>query len=108
MSKHKSRLRRSPGTRNTIGGDCWGELVRGRRATEPETRVRAFRHAGIPNGQRASGSDVVRCRRSAVAGSSTFGYDRVGCSVFLNNRYQDPTVGVFISVDPLVAITGEP
>jgi RHS repeat-associated protein len=27
---------------------------------------------------------------------------------YLNNRYHDPTVGVFISVDPLAASTGEP
>jgi RHS repeat-associated protein len=37
----------------------------------------------------------------------TGGYDsRPGC-LFLNNRYHDPTLGVFISVDPLVAATGE-
>jgi len=36
----------------------------------------------------------------------TRGYDGVGCSVFLNNRYMDPSVGVFISVDPMVAKTG--
>jgi hypothetical protein len=29
-------------------------------------------------------------------------------SLFLNNRYHDPTLGTFISVDPLVQITGEP
>ena len=51
---------------------------------------------------------MVRCRRSRVAASTTFGYDRVGCSVFLNNRYQDPTTGVFITVDPLVGKTGTP
>lgn len=28
--------------------------------------------------------------------------------VFLNNRYHDPTLGTFISVDPLVAMIGEP
>jgi hypothetical protein len=28
--------------------------------------------------------------------------------VFLNNRYMDPQLGVFLSVDPLVAQTGEP
>jgi len=28
--------------------------------------------------------------------------------VFLNNRYQDPATGIFISVDPLVAKTGTP
>jgi RHS repeat-associated protein len=27
---------------------------------------------------------------------------------YLNNRYYDPTVGVFVSVDPLVATTGQP
>jgi len=27
---------------------------------------------------------------------------------YLNNRYYDPTVGVFLSVDPLVTATGEP
>lgn len=29
-------------------------------------------------------------------------------SLFLNNRYHDPTLGTFISVDPLVQATGEP
>jgi len=29
-------------------------------------------------------------------------------SVYLNNRYYDPSVGVFLSVDPLVASTGDP
>ena len=28
--------------------------------------------------------------------------------IYLNNRYHDPTLGTFISVDPLVAATGEP
>ena len=27
---------------------------------------------------------------------------------YLNNRYQDPATGVFLSVDPMVAVTGEP
>ena len=38
----------------------------------------------------------------------TWASDRVGCSVFLNNRYYDPTLGAFTSVDPLVAKTGTP
>ena len=33
--------------------------------------------------------------------------DEVGL-VYLNNRYYDPTLGTFISVDPLVQATGEP
>lgn len=33
-------------------------------------------------------------------------FDGVGCSVFLNNRYQDRATAVFIGVDPLVAKTG--
>lgn len=28
--------------------------------------------------------------------------------MFLNNRYQDPTLGTFLSVDPLVSTTGDP
>jgi uncharacterized protein RhaS with RHS repeats len=32
---------------------------------------------------------------------------RLAGRVFLNNRYHDPTLGRFISVDPLVAVTGE-
>jgi uncharacterized protein RhaS with RHS repeats len=28
--------------------------------------------------------------------------------VFLNNRYYDPSIGVFLSVDPLVDKTGQP
>jgi len=38
----------------------------------------------------------------------TWGPDRVGCSVFLNNRFMDPATGMFISVDPLVGKTGTP
>ena len=30
------------------------------------------------------------------------------CSGYLNNRYYDPQLGVFLSVDPLVATTGDP
>ena len=28
--------------------------------------------------------------------------------IYLNNRHHDPTTGIFVSVDPLVTITGEP
>jgi len=35
-------------------------------------------------------------------------FNGVGCSVFLNNRYTDPSLGAFISVDPLVGQTGQP
>jgi RHS repeat-associated protein len=48
-----------------------------------------------------------RCR-SRVPTVTTQALVRVGCSVFLNNRYHDPQLGTFISVDPLIAITGEP
>lgn len=51
---------------------------------------------------------VARCRRSRVPATMTWTPVRVGCSVFLNNRYYDPTTGVFLSVDPLVATTGDP
>ena len=34
--------------------------------------------------------------------------DRVGGVVCLNNRYHDPTLGSFLSVDPLVTSTGQP
>ncbi len=27
---------------------------------------------------------------------------------YLNNRYYDPTLGVFLSLDPLVSATGDP
>ena len=40
-----------------------------------------------------------------MPGAGTF--TRTGL-VYLNNRYHDPTLGVFISVDPLVSQTGEP
>lgn len=51
---------------------------------------------------------MVRCARSAVAAATTWAPDRVGCSVFLNNRYYDPAIGAFISVDPLIGKTGVP
>jgi RHS repeat-associated protein len=61
-----------------------------------------------PAGRRSRPGRMARCRRSSVAASTTWAPVRVGCSVFLNNRYYDPTVGVFISVDPLVEKTGTP
>ena len=32
----------------------------------------------------------------------------IACSDYLNNRHYDPTTGVFVSVDPLVTLTGQP
>jgi len=51
---------------------------------------------------------MARCRRSRVPATTTYVFNGVGCSVFLNNRYHDPTLGHFISVDPLVGKTGQP
>ena len=74
----------------------------------------AWKHASARFGSPAprSGSvrrgRMVRCRRSRVLASTTWVPDRVGCSVFLNNRYYDPTLGAFTSVDPLVGKTGTP
>ena len=45
-----------------------------------------------------------RCK----AGSTTTRYERYKSGLFLNNRHYDPTTGVFVSVDPLVTLTGEP
>ena len=42
-----------------------------------------------------------RCPRPSAPQKQT-------ASNYLNNRYQDPTTGVFLSVDPLVATTGTP
>ena len=49
----------------------------------------------------------ARHRCSHAPASTTQGRAGVGCRVFLNNRYYDPTLARFISVDPLVAMTGE-
>lgn len=68
-------------------------------------RVSASTH---PAGRRSRPGRMARCRRSTVAATTTWSPDRVGCSVFLNNRYQDPTLGTFLSVDPLVSTTGDP
>ena len=32
----------------------------------------------------------------------------IACSDYLNNRHYDPSTGVFVSVDPLVTMTGQP
>jgi len=57
-------------------------------------------------GRRSRPGRIARCCRSSVAAPSKWAPVRVGCSVFLNNRYYDPATGIFISVDPLVATTG--
>ena len=59
------------------------------------------------SGRRRRGRMARRCS-SRVPPATTYVFDGVGCSVLLNNRYQDPTTGVFVSVDPLVSMTGEP
>lgn len=51
---------------------------------------------------------VARCRRSRVPATMTWTPVRVGCSVFLNNRYYDAALSSFSSVDPLVARSGQP
>ena len=43
-----------------------------------------------------------------MAGSTTTRAARGKSGLFLNNRHYDPTIGVFVSVDPLVTMTGEP
>ena len=48
-----------------------------------------------------------KCRSRVPATTTNELNMRLG-RVFLNNRYYDPTTGVFLSVDPLVAKTGDP
>ena len=79
-------------------------------AIDPDTWKHASARFGSP-AARSGGvrrGRMVRCRRSRVPAVMTWGRDRVGCSVFLNNRYYDPATGVFVSVDPLVGRTGTP
>lgn len=52
--------------------------------------------------------DQMRCRRSRVPAVTTDGLNMRWGLLFLNNRYHDAGLGVFISVDPLVQATGEP
>ena len=82
-----------------------GDRVGSRVAGNTRPRVSGSTH---PAGRRSRPGRMARCRRSSVAPVTTWAPVRVGCSVFLNNRYQDPTTGIFLSVDPLVAKTGEP
>ena len=78
------------------------------------TELREPKHASArfgPNRARRRAARRVargRCRRSRVPASTTDGYDSRPGVLFLNNRYHDPQLGVFISVDPLVTTTGEP
>ena len=87
--------------------------------TEPVTAAALDDHpAGVEPGntrRRFSGPKHGLNRRSRRArarrckGESTSSrYDRVAPVVFLNNRHYDPTTGIFVSVDPLVTITGQP
>ena len=68
-------------------------------------RVSASTH---PAGRQSRPGRMARRCRSSVAAVTTWAPDRVGCSVFLNNRYHDPGTGLFLSVDPLVASTRDP
>ena len=43
-----------------------------------------------------------------MGGSMTSRATRGKSGLFLNNRHYDPSTGVFVSVDPLVTMTGEP
>jgi RHS repeat-associated protein len=81
------------------------DRVTGRVPGNTRPRVSASTH---PVGERSRPGRMARCRRSRVPVSMTWVPDRVGCSVFLNNRYYNPTLGVFLSVDPLVSATGDP
>ena len=80
----------------------------------PAIELAAWKHASARFGSPAARSGsarrgrMVRCRRSRVPASTTWASDRVGCSVFLNNRYYDPTLGNFTTVVPLVGKTGTP
>jgi hypothetical protein len=49
-----------------------------------------------------------RSRRSRQARLRPGSPAHVRCGEFLNNRYLDSSTGTFLSVDPLVAITGYP
>jgi len=53
------------------------------------------------------GSRRARARK-CKGGSTTTRAGRGKSGLFLNNRHYDPTTGIFISVDPLVTLTGEP
>lgn len=75
-------------TRNNLGsrGETLELSILGGRLNGPHLRSLPARRAG------RLGSARCDARRSD----------------FLNNRYYDPTIGVFLSVDPLVAKTGTP
>jgi hypothetical protein len=66
-------------------------------------RVSGSQH---PAGRRSRPARMAGRCRSTVAAVTTWVPVRVGCSVFLNNRYYDPALGIFLSVDPLVAKPG--
>ena len=84
-----------------------------RACLDPAVAYAGLKHASarfrspVPRSGMARRGRMARCRRSRPAATMTPGQIRVGCSVFLNNRYQDPQTGVFLSVDPLVARTGQ-
>jgi RHS repeat-associated protein len=67
----------------------------------------AFFGVGKHSGRSHRWDGPLRCGRSRRAQLRPNGRTRVRGVVFLNNRYHDPTTGTFLSVDPLVAVTGQ-
>ena len=78
-------------------------------ATEPSARNTRPRVSGPNRARRRAARQGARersgCSRTPAVTTDEFN-SRWG-RVFLNNRYHDPTLGTFISVDPLVTITGQ-
>jgi Contact-dependent growth inhibition CdiA C-terminal domain len=70
----------------------------GARNTLPRVRPRARRQQRSDH--HVSPAGVAICTPGDAGGGATV--------VFLNNRYHDPTLGNFISVDPIVSVTRQP
>lgn len=101
-----------------IAGDLSPTARPGLQGFEPDERVNRDRVPGWEYAsarfclepRRTAGDAAARaacsgCSRAPAAATDGYG-SRRGC-LFLNNRYHDPALGTFISVDPLVGATGE-
>ena len=74
----------------------------------PESAVPRFSGPVTPVSAGSRSGRLARCRRSGGSRSSPPRQSSRRGGLFLNNRYHDPALGSFISVDPLVTSTGQP
>jgi RHS repeat-associated protein len=92
-------FRTPDGLYHWVAGDHHGSVT----TTLHDTTTTSATQRYYPYGARRGGDSIGTTDRGFVGQTE----DSTGL-VYLNNRYYDPHIGVFISVDPLVSVTVEP